>query len=105
MNSKESSLEISEVLIQLDQRNAELAMINSVQQGLVDEMDMQEIYNLVGDKIKDIFDAQVAAIATFNHENGTEHFQYLFEEGERLYPRSRPFDKIRQRLIDTPTNN
>ena len=98
-NGQEPSL--SDTLLLLEQRNAELAVISSVQQGLVDDLDMQGIYDLVGDRIRDLFDAQVAIIATFNHEDGTEHFHYFFEEEKRVYPKPRPFDKIRQRLINT----
>lgn len=100
-NSMSVALENARLFNETEQRNAELAVINSVQQGLVAEMDMQGIYDLVGIKVRDLFDSQVTAIATFNHENHTESFKYLFENGERLYPSSRPYDKIRQRLINT----
>ena len=100
-NSMSVALENARLFNETEQRNAELAVINSVQQGLVAEMDMQGIYDLVGIKVRDLFDSQVTAIATFNHENHTESFKYLFENGERLYPNSRPYDKIRQRLINT----
>ena len=99
-NTKDDTL-IQQINLQLEQREAELAVINSVQEGLVAEMNMQGIYDLVGDKIRDLFDAQVAAIATFNYENKTEEFQYIFEDGERLDFSPRPIDKIRQQLIDT----
>jgi signal transduction histidine kinase len=100
-NSMSVALENARLFNETEQRNAELAVINSVQEGLVAEMKMQGIYDLVGDKIRDLFDAQVAAIATFDHENGTERFQYIYENGKRYYPEPRPFDKIRQRLIKT----
>src|SRR6056297_1290953 len=100
-NSMSVALENARLFNETEQRNAELAVINSVQQGLVAEMDMQGIYDLVGIKVRDLFDSRVTAIATFNHENHTESFKYLFENGERLYPSSRPYDKIRQRLINT----
>jgi GAF domain-containing protein len=100
-NSMSVALENARLFNETEQRNAELAVINSVQEGLVAEMNMQGIYDLVGDKIRDLFDAQVAFIATFDHENKTEKFQYLFENGKRYYPDSRPYDKIRQRLIKT----
>ncbi len=100
-NSMSVALENARLFNESEQRNAELAVINSVQQGLVAEMDMQGIYDLVGDRIRDLFDAQVAAIATFDHEHNIEHFQYLFENGKRLRPEPRTFDKIRQRLINT----
>src|SRR5258706_8180897 len=38
-----------------EQRAAELAIINSVQQGLAAELDFQAIIDLVGDKIAEIF--------------------------------------------------
>ena len=100
-NSMSVALENARLFNETEQRNAELAVINSVQEGLVAEMNMQGIYDLVGDKIRDLFDAQVASIATFDHENQTEKFQYVFENGMRYYPDSRPIDKIRHRLIKT----
>jgi len=100
-SSMSVALENARLFNETEQRNAELAVINSVQQGLVAEMDMQGIYDLVGDRIRELFDAQVAAIATFDHDKKTETFQYLYENGERMHPDPRPFDKIRQRLIKT----
>jgi len=100
-NSMSVALENARLFNETEQRNAELAVINSVQQGLVAEMDMQGIYDLVGNKIRDLFDSQVTAIATFNHESKTENFQYIFENGKRVSPDPRPYDKIRQRLINT----
>jgi len=84
---------------ELSQRVEELAVINSVQQGLVAEMDLQGIYNLVGDRIQDIFDAQVAAIATFDYTRDYEVFHYLFENGEKHFPEPRPMDSYRQFLV------
>ncbi len=89
------------LLAETEQRNAELAVINSVQRGLADQMDLQAIYDLVGEKIRDLFDAQVVAVATFDHEQQSEIFKYLFEEGKRHYPSPRSLDKIRLRLIKT----
>jgi GAF domain-containing protein len=98
-NSMSVALENARLFNETEQRNAELAVINSVQEGLVAEMDLQGIYDLVGDRIRELFDAQVAAICTFNHESRTEKFQYLYENGERYYPGERPIDKLRQYLI------
>ncbi|MDR9367370.1 MAG: GAF domain-containing protein, partial [Balneolaceae bacterium] len=100
-NSMSVALENARLFNETEQRNAELAVINSVQQGLVAEMDMQGIYDLVGEKIRDLFDSQVTVIANFNHESKTEDFQYFFENGKRVSPDSRSYDKIRQRLINT----
>lgn len=86
---------------ELSQRVEELAVINSVQSGLVSELDMQAIYDLVGERIRDVFNAQVVGIATFDLEAGTENFRYVIEKGERFYPASRPIDKLRKHLIHT----
>ena len=92
---------LAERTAQLNQRTEELSVINSVQEALVNQMDMQAIYNLVGDRIRDTFDAQAVLIAAFDHEAGEENFWYAIEKGERLYLKPRPFDKLRQNLIDT----
>jgi signal transduction histidine kinase len=99
-NSMSVALENARLYNETEQRNAELAVINSVQQGLVAEMDMQGIYDLVGDRIRDLFDSQVTTIVTFNHQNKTENFRYLFEDGKRYTPESRPIDKIREKIIN-----
>jgi len=48
------------------QRNAELALINSVQEALAGELDLQAIYDVVGDKIQEVFDAQVVDIGIYD---------------------------------------
>jgi GAF domain-containing protein/CheY-like chemotaxis protein len=93
--------ETNRLLKETEQRNAELAVINSVQEGLVAQMDMQGIYDLVGEKIRDIFDAQVVIIGTFDHAAGLELFQYMFEKGERYYPEPRAISGVRTHLIRT----
>ncbi len=51
--------ETQRLLKETEQRAAELAVINSVQKGLASKLDMQAIYDLVGDKIRDIFGTEV----------------------------------------------
>ena len=58
--------ETQRLLKETEQRAAELAIINSVQEGLASNLEMQAIYDLVGDKIREIFDAQVVKITTFD---------------------------------------
>ncbi len=99
-NSMSVALENARLFNETEQRNAELAVINSVQQGLVAEMDMQGIYNLVGERIRNVFDAQVTGIVTFDFEHKMEKFEYLFEDGDRLYPNPRPYDKVRERIVN-----
>ncbi len=91
--------ETTRLLKETEQQKAELGVINSVQEGLAKELDMQAIYDLVGDRIRELFNAQAVVIATFDHEAATEHFKYLIEDGQRFYLASRPYDKLRQYLI------
>jgi hypothetical protein len=72
----------------LAEREAELALINSVQLALASRLDVQSIYNLVGDKIRDIFDSQVVMISTYDPQDETIEHRYAIERGE-AYHRSR----------------
>ena len=58
--------ETNRLLKETEQRTAELAVINSVQEGLAKELDMHAIYELVGEKIRNIFNAQVIDIVTYD---------------------------------------
>ena len=77
---------LAEKTSELIQQGEELSVINSVQEALAKEMDMQAIYDLVGERIRELFDAQSVIICTFDHEASTEIFQYTIENGERFYP-------------------
>jgi transcriptional regulator with GAF, ATPase, and Fis domain len=70
---------------QLAQRNAELAIINSIQQGLASKLELQAIIDLVGEKIGEIFDAQVVDIITYDHQTGLCYWSYSVEKGKRYY--------------------
>ncbi|MDX1672076.1 MAG: GAF domain-containing protein [Balneolaceae bacterium] len=100
-NAPGNKTELAEVTRQLEQREAELAVINSVQEGLVAEMDMQGIYDLVGDRIRDMFDAQVTVIRTFDHDESLEVWEYAVEKGERLHVNPRPIIWANRLLINS----
>ncbi len=59
-------------------------IVNSVQEGLAENLDMQAMYDLVGDKIQEIFDAQVVDIGIADLEAGLIHYPYTIERGVRL---------------------
>lgn len=67
------------------QRATELAIINSVQAGLASQLDMQAIYELVGEKIRDIFDANTELLVTFDLDKNLIYWHYAIEQGERFY--------------------
>ena len=79
------ALENARLVHETRQRNAELALINSVQDAIAGELETQAIYDAVGDKIQEIFDAQVVQIDTLDEATGLMHFPYVIERGERLH--------------------
>src|SRR3954463_5522302 len=79
------ALENARLVHETRQRNAELALINGVQDAIAGELDQQAIYDAVGDRIQEIFDAQVVAIRTLDSATGLVHAPYIIERGERLH--------------------
>ena len=73
--------ETKRLLAETDERAAELALINSVQEGLAQNLDMQAMYDLVGDRIQEIFDAQVVDIGIFDFDAGLIQYPYTIERG------------------------
>jgi GAF domain-containing protein/CheY-like chemotaxis protein len=76
--------ETKRLLTETDERAAELAIINEVQRGLAERLDMQAMYEVVGSKIQEIFDAQVVDIGIVDREAGEIHFPYTIERGVRF---------------------
>src|SRR5919197_1077807 len=83
------------------QRNAELALINSVQAAIAGELDPQAIYDLVGDKLQEVFDAQVVSISVYDEASGQLSFPYVIERGERLEEAPIPLLGFRKHVIET----
>ncbi|TME34809.1 MAG: GAF domain-containing protein, partial [Chloroflexi bacterium] len=84
-----------------DERAAELAIINSVQEGLVENLDMQSMYDLVGDKIQEIFDAQVVDIAIYDKASNAFQFSYTIERGVRFPNEAMPFIGPRRAVVES----
>jgi GAF domain-containing protein/CheY-like chemotaxis protein/anti-sigma regulatory factor (Ser/Thr protein kinase) len=69
---------------QAEQRAAELAIINSIQQGLASELDFQTIVELVGDKLCEVLKSQDLGIRWYDREQRMAHYLYVVEHGQRL---------------------
>ena len=76
--------ETERLLKETEQRNAELAVINSIQQGVAAKLDFQAIVDLVGDKLREVFHVDDIGIRWFDHANRIVHYLYDFEHGVRL---------------------
>lgn len=61
---------------EIAQKVEELSAINSVQEGLMEQVDMDGIYQLVGDKVKELFKADITYIAILDKVKAMIHFPY-----------------------------
>jgi GAF domain-containing protein len=76
--------ETQRLLKETEQRNAELAIINSIQQGLAAELHFQAIVDLVGDKLRQVFSAPDLVVTWYDEKAGLLHYLYAYEHGKRL---------------------
>ena len=76
--------ETQRLLKETEQRNAELAVINSIQHGMAAELDFKAIVDLVGEKLRELFSFANLGIAWLDEPAGLLHFLYVVELGKRL---------------------
>jgi PAS domain S-box-containing protein len=95
------ALENARLIHETRQRNAELALINSVQAAIAGELDPQAIYDLVGDKLLEVFDAQVVSVSVYDENSGLMSFPYVIERGERLQLEPVPLIGFRKHVLET----
>lgn len=90
------------LLEETEQRANQLAIINSVQQGLASKLDAQSIYELIGDTFHNFFNAQVVMISTYDPQSNTVEHRYAIERGRRVdAPGRLPPGGFRARIIQT----
>lgn len=86
----------------LDQRAVELALINSVQEGLSSKYEMQAIYDLVGFKLRDTFDSQVVMISEYDPQTERVFHHFAIEKGRHLQIEGwHPIDVSRAKVVKT----
>jgi hypothetical protein len=76
--------ETQHLLKETEQRNAELAVINSIQQGIAGSLSFQAIVELVGDKLREVLGIDTIGIRWYDHATRTAHFLYEIEHGTRV---------------------
>ncbi len=92
--------EIQRLLKESEQRSGELAIINGVQQGLASRLNMDAIYMLVGEKIRETFNAQIVNIATYDRITHVMQGRYFFEDGEVLPGITLPAFGFRKHVVE-----
>src|SRR5205814_1832472 len=66
-----------------EQRAAELAIINSVQQALAGELSLQGVYDAVGDKIREVFHDAFVGIRIYDAKTDVVEYPYSYNNGKR----------------------
>jgi signal transduction histidine kinase/DNA-binding response OmpR family regulator len=93
--------ETQRLLKETEQRNAELAIINGVHQGLVANLEAQAIYDVVGEQLRELFDTQAISIASFDLARGTRRYRFLLERGRRYDVADAPISPLARHVIET----
>ena len=75
--------ETKRLLGETDARAAELAIINEIGQALAKQLNFKAVIDLVGERIRDIFDARSMFIATYDAGAGRIDFPYFRDQGVR----------------------
>jgi signal transduction histidine kinase/DNA-binding response OmpR family regulator len=96
-----SALSRARAIEETRQRNAELALINDVQRGLAENLEMQTMYELVGDRLQEIFDAQVVDIGILDRDADVIHFPYAIERGVRFPDQPMEIIGFRKHVLET----
>ncbi len=91
--------ELRESHAALEQRANELAIINSIQQGMAGSLDFQAIVELVGDKLREVLGVLDIGVVWLDLQERRLHFLYRYEHGERLHLPPMPIPPAVERLI------
>ena len=96
---KELESELGTRTAELKQRTEELGVLYSVQEALVSSLDIQSIYDLVGQRIRELFDAQAVVIRDLDPQTKTEYIRFAEEKGKRFFFEPVPADDFSQYLM------
>jgi GAF domain-containing protein len=78
--------QVQERTAALEQRAAELALINTVQAALAGEMSLQGVYDAVGMKLREVFPDFGVGIRRYDAATGLVHFPFFWSSAERDPP-------------------
>src|SRR6185295_5534156 len=84
-----------------EDRAAELAVINSVQEGLASKLEMQAIYELVGEKLSEVMNTLDIDIRLFAPETNQVIYPYIRDRGERINVPPQPMRGVSKYVYET----
>jgi len=83
-------------------RTAELTTINSISQDLVSELDLEAVLELVGEKIREIFDVETVYLALYDPGSARVNFGYNYYQGQRFHDMSIKYGEgLVSKIIET----
>ena len=74
------ALENARLVQETRQRVGELATVNSVGQALSSQLDLDALIELVGEQVRETFDADIAYVALHDEAAGTDRVRLLLRE-------------------------
>jgi PAS domain S-box-containing protein len=93
------ALEKARLLEEVKQRDAELVVINAVQQALAAQLNINEIYEIIGDKVCEIFKAQAVVIYVADLNAQLMYYPYTHEKGKRLHSDPQPINNLHRHIM------
>ncbi|OGO33908.1 MAG: hypothetical protein A2Z16_07425 [Chloroflexi bacterium RBG_16_54_18] len=94
--------ETRRLLVETEERNAELSLINSIQKGLSEKLNFQDIINLVGERIQEIFSVSEVEISIINADTQMLSFPYWSSSQGRIHAEPLPLGRgLNSTIIET----
>ena len=93
--------ETQHLLKETEQRNKELEIINRVQAGLASKLDLQALFELIGEEMCEVFNVQVVDIVTYDEDTDLIYMPYSYEKGDRSVISPRQAYGFRLQVIKT----
>ncbi len=69
---------------EVEERTAELAIINAVQSALVDQTTLQGVYDVIGDRLRAVFPESTVGVRIIDHATGLLHLPYQTTHSGRV---------------------
>ena len=90
--------ETQRLLKETEERNTELAIINSIGQALTQELDPLTLVDLVGDKLRSAIQTENIGIGLYNKNTNLITSIYVYKNGQRIYPDPSPLNEFSLRF-------